>query len=205
MPYEKIQAQFEDETPIRMVRVTVGVYQFAAGPVVVTLGGVSLSEPESTFAVMAWDGTDTHKHINLRQHCVAWLVRRGINTAAEAELLLDLSEAVCEADDNRVPPLHVQEARGQYLEELERIRDRALGAIADGLVKDRRELRELVIDAVDKSVYACDFELGLVVLQHSGVRDSSIRRLVKGRMFDAIFLDVMSRPVANKLPKKVKA
>jgi hypothetical protein len=202
MPYEKIEVPFEDGTPIKLVKLVLGRSWYAAGPVNVFMGGSKLNFVDPAWAVMYHDGASgkTDKHINLQPYAKKWLGDRWLNPVT-TDLLMDLAAVLCAPD--APPPVPEQVIAGDYLETIEKIRDEVLAGIKEGSIKDRRTMRERLCHCVDNSVYAEDYEMGLVALKHAaGKPTGQVRRLVKSTMYDMVSKQVFETAEFRKLPKK---
>lgn len=197
MPYERIEASFEDGTPIKLIKLPVGKLWYAAGPVVVYIGSANCSTPESTFAVMCCDEKEqVHKHINLRKECVKWLGGHWLGTV-QAELLLALSEHVI----TPVKCLHDQEEEGEYFEEIQRIRDGLLGAINSGEIDTMEKFRKELGLAISSSAYVKDFDLGLTALKYEQEGKREVEGAVIRSMYDRLYRDLEKCQTKLRLPR----
>ncbi len=168
--WEEIPVEMEGSpTQLLLTQVTIRGEQYAAAPVVVRIGGTNLSAIEPTFAVMFGGNAVMMpgRHINLRKHCVRWLAKNGM-TAAEADLLLMLAEAVDVGREPKVPPLLVQESKGLYDEEVQKIADEIGAAIEAGHVKSRSAAIAETEVRCNGSLYAAHYETCLVALLWAG-------------------------------------
>lgn len=172
--WEEVEATMEGSTTkLILTQVEIRGILYAAAPVVVHLGGSNLSMGEPTFAVAcemrpAADlTTGRQKHINLRSYCEGWLCDRGLSDV-EADMLLMLAEAADAGRAEKVPPLIVQESKGGYEEEVQKMIDEIESSIADGFLKTRQEAWTALETRCKGSAYASDYTLCLTTLLWAG-------------------------------------
>ncbi len=111
-----------------------------------------------------------------------------------------------------VPPLHEQEAQGQFLEEMEKLVDGVIEDVRAGHLKTWVEVRAAMREAAEASAYAVDAELaadavkyGVPVVKHKLEREafeSQVRLLARNVLTTLVSVALGKRPEIKKMPPK---